>query len=270
MYYTVNRQVNKLKGEIDILDDYILIKHTLSKELPYINIYPIGDLHLGSGNFCLESFNKWKKLVSEDPYSKIVIVGDMIDNGLKTSKTNSFEASMQPFQQKKWLEEEFRPFADKIIGVVQGNHEYRSSIVADFCPLYDVMAKLDLEDLYRPNMAFIKVNLGERNADRQCSYTIMLTHGASKTKTNNFGYAVDGMDIMVTGHIHQPSNTFPAKIVIDSKNESVSLRSFTHVTVPSFQKLGGYALKGMFLPQSMKIPIIRLDGTKKEVNNIWI
>ena len=261
-----------MKRELnDILNDFQLINHKLEVELPYINIYPIGDLHIGSGDFNEESFRRWKDVVTKDPYGKIVIIGDMLDNGLKTSKTNSFEASMQPFQQKQWLTNELRPLANKILGAVQGNHEYRSSIVADMFPLYDVLAKLDLEDIYRQNMAFMKINLGQRGAERQCSYTIVLAHGSSKAKTEKFSYAIDGMDVLINGHIHQPKTTFQSKIVIDSKNESVVLKDFMHITVPSFQRMGGYALRGMYMPQSSNMfPILRLGGTRKEMSVEWI
>jgi len=154
----------------------------------------------------------------------------------------------------------------------RGNHEYRSIDEVDDCPLYDVMAKFDLEDIYRENMAFMKISLGEKSIDRQYTYTVVLGHGVSKNKTEMFGYSVDGMDVFITGHTHQPASTFPAKIVIDPHNNKVSLVEYTHVTVPSFQMLGGYALKGMYLPQSYsKIPVIELGGeNKKGVSVHWI
>lgn len=254
-----------------MLDDFILINHKLEEELPYINIYPLGDLHLGSGNFNHEAFDRWKKVVYNDPYAKIVLVGDLLDNGLKSSLTNSYQATVQPFEQKRWLADELKPLRHRILGAVQGNHELRSTIVADLYPLYDVMAKLDIEHLYRQNMGFMKINLGKRNADRQCSYTIVIAHGSSKTKTEKFSYAIDGMDALITGHIHQPKSAIQSKIVIDSKNEVVSMRDFVHMTVPSFQALGGYALRGMYMPQSSSaIPIIRLSGKVKELSVKWI
>lgn len=254
-----------------MIDDFVLIKHELDWDIPHINIYPIGDLHIGSASFNTRIFKKWRETVLADPYGYVVMVGDMMDNGLKNSKTNSYEATMQPFEQKQWVKRELEPIAHKILGVVQGNHEYRSNIVADICPLYDIMAKLDLEDLYRPNMAFIKINVGRRTSDRQCSYTLVLTHGASKGKTENFGYAIDGMDVMITGHLHQPISRFPSKIVIDSKNEVVSLKGYTHISVPSFAEMGGYALKGLYLPQdSNKYPVITLSGQAKEVSVSWM
>lgn len=252
-------------------NDFELVVHKLGTELTHVNVYPIGDLHIGSGNLDMGALDRWVKMVEGDPNAKVVIVGDMIDNGLKTSRTNSYEATMQPFEQKQFLLKLLEPIKDKILGAVQGNHEARTSIMADMYPLYDVLAKLDIENVYRQNMAFLKINLGQRNADRQCSYTMVLSHGGTKNKVRNFGYAIDGMDIFVTGHNHQPDNTFPTKLVIDSKNESVTLRGYTHITVPSFQQLGGYTLSAMYQPQSHTvIPVIRLDGEKKYVTTSWL
>ena len=254
-----------------MLNDFDLIVHKFSRDLPYINIYPIGDLHIGSREFNEKAFRRWKDMVVNDEFAKVVIVGDIMDMATKTSKTNIFEATMNPFEQKKWVEKEFGDFRDKIIGSVQGNHEYRMNNATGICPMYDVLAKLDLEHLYRPAMAFIKINLGSRNADRQASYTLVLAHGQAKGRTKQFPYAIDGMDVMITGHFHEGESHFKSKLVIDSKNESVGFRDFIHLSVPSFTKLGGYTLKAMFHPvDGNKIPIIRLDGTKKDTQLAWV
>ena len=256
---------------ITIREDFDLIIHKLDKDLPYINIYPIGDLHIGSGNLDMDSWNRWKQTLMNDPYGYTVLVGDLLDNGLKSSLTNSYRATMQPYEQQKWLLKELEPIKDKILGCVSGNHEKRSTILADIYPMYNIMAKLDKERLYRENFGFIKVNLGERNKDRQCSYTIVIAHGASKTATEKFSYAIDGMDVFIVGHIHQPKSAFQSKIVIDSKNETVSMKDFVHITVPSFQAIGGYTLEKMYMPQSSRIfPVITLDGTKKDMQVKWV
>jgi hypothetical protein len=132
------------------------------------------------------------------------------------------------------------------------------------------MAKLDLEHLYRENMAFLKVNVGEKTNNKQASYTIVLAHGGSKTKTEKFGYAIDGMDILITGHTHTPTSNFPEKIVIDPRNNVVSLVGYTHVVVNSFHKTGGYGLKNMYLPQdSDRTACIILSGKEKGLDVLW-
>lgn len=180
---------------------------------------------------------------------------------------------MTPFEQKHFLVNELRPLVrkDKIIGGVPGNHEHRATDLFDGCPLYDVMCKLDIEDVYRHNMAFIKVSLGHKNSTRQYAYSIMLAHGASKLKTERFGYAVDGIDAYFTGHLHEGADRFPAKIVVDMKNETVSEKPFKHIRVASFTRTGGYGLRGMYTPHDSSIfPILTFYGDKKGVEVRWI
>ena len=250
--------------------DLELIVHKLGEDVKGINIYPLGDLHIGSQDFNMAHWKKWIEIVQADPNGKVVIIGDLVDNGLRNSKTLPYDAVMRPREQKKWLAEQLRPIKDKILGACMGNHEYRSVNETDNCPLYDVMAKLDIEDLYRENMTFMKINLGYRNKERQHSYTMVLAHGGSRNKVAKFGYAIDGMDVLVTGHTHSAESNFPSKIVIDSKNEIVKVVDYTHIIVPSFATYGGYALKGMYMPQGFKIPIVKLSGEKKEVKVEWI
>ena len=250
--------------------DFDLIVHKLARELSHINIYPIGDLHIGSPDFSEKAFRRWKDMVLADPNGYVMIVGDIMDMATKGSITNIYEATMTPFEQREWVEKEFGDIRAKILGAVQGNHEHRANKLLGICPMYDVLAKLDIGHLYRPNMAFIKVNLGERNKDRQASYTFVLAHGQAKGRTKQFPYAVDGMDIMISGHFHTPENSIGNKIVIDSQNEGVSTREFMHISVPSFTNYGGYAMKAMFMPQgNEKFPIINLSGDKKETKLIW-
>lgn len=254
-----------------MLDDFQMIVHELDEDLEGINIYPLGDLHIGSENFDEEHWENWINIVKNDPKGYVVMIGDLMDNGLKNSKTNPYRATMPPFEQKRWLADQLYEIRDKILGMCQGNHEHRTQDLVDVCPLYDVCAKIDKEHLYRENMAVLKISLGKKNKDRQWTYSIVLMHGASRNKTDKFSYAIDGMDVFVTGHIHQGSSRFPAKLVIDPRNNNVTRKGFAHVVVPSFASMGGYALRGMYLPQDhTKIPVIKLSGLEKKVRIEWI
>jgi len=254
------------KGGFMIKNDFEMIVWKLEEDLDFINIYPIGDLHIGSPQFDQKVFDSWIKMVQNDPKGYVVIIGDMTDNGLKDSKTDAFKAGMSPFEQKEYLVTSLEKIKDKILGAVQGNHELRSKYVSDLCPLYEAMAKLDLEHLYRENATFIKISLGKKNADRQWTYTLVLQHGKSRGKRDNFSYAIDGMDVFVTGHTHGCGSEPRAKIVIDSKNDKVTMRNFYNVTVPSFLNYGGYAMRDMYMPVANDVfPIIQLDGARKHI-----
>lgn len=251
-------------------NDFEMIVHELDRDLESIHLYPIGDVHVGSDEFDKDGFETVLSFIENDPYARVVFVGDLMDNALKNSKTNVYEATMSPFEQKQYLKEKLMPIKDKILGAIGGNHEYRSTRETGDFPLYDVLAKLDIEDLYRENMAFIKVNLGEKANKKQASYSIVLAHGASKTKTEKFGYAIDGVDLFVTGHTHSPESNFPEKIVIDPRNNVVSRVGYVHIVVNSFHKTGGYGLKNMYLPKdTTRTACVIMDGTKKGMDVLW-
>lgn len=254
-----------------VKDDLELIVHSLDRSLKEVHLYPLGDLHLDSELFDLSLWEKWKLQVINDPLGYVGFVGDIFDNTLKNSKGNSYANIGRTRDSKRWFANEMLPLKDRILGGTDGNHEYRSVYASDDSPLYDVMCKLDLEDYYRENMAFIKISLGEKNAERQFTYVVVLAHGGFERKTNTFSYAIDGMDVFITGHDHKPKNNFPAKIKIDPHNNKVTTVGLIHATVPSFQRTGGYALKGMYMPQDNdRIPMITLDGTKKYTSITWI
>ena len=202
-------------------NDFKLVQHKLPDTQPFVNVYPIGDLHVGSPNFNKKSFKRWKKIVEDDPYAKIVMVGDMIDNGLKSSHTNSYDATLSPRQQKEFLLDEFGPLTDKVIGAVQGNRVPIKAIMA-LMPAHRSPRKNSISDMSTVRICVsLRLMLGRRTTQRQCSYTLVLAHGGSKTKNiKNLGPTE--ME-HITGHIHSPDSAIPTKIVIDNNNGSVGL-----------------------------------------------
>jgi len=241
--------------------DFDMIVHKFNKD---IKIKPLSDLHCGSQGFMSKEWAKFKEELLNDKDMYVIIAGDMLDNTLKSSVGNSYENTMRPSEQKKWLSQELKDIKDRILCVVPGNHERRSEKDADDNPLYDICCLLDIEDLYRPNMAFVKIQLGERNSNRQ-TYTFCVSHGASKNKVDKFSYAIDGLDLLVTGHTHKASNDFPAKIVVDSKNNKVSIKPYKTIVATSWQGYMGYPVREMMLPSSFVAQEIKLYVKEKIV-----
>ena len=83
-----------------MLDDFCLIKHSFDRP-PFINIYPLGDVHIGSKECDLDLLKDWVEMVRQDPYGYVVIIGDMMNMGLRTSKSNVYEEVLSPQQQKE-------------------------------------------------------------------------------------------------------------------------------------------------------------------------
>lgn len=263
-----------------MMNDFDMIVHALP-ELDYIKIYPIADVHLGAAECMEKEFMSFLDVLKDDPHAFAVLCGDLLNNGVKSSVTNVYKETRMPAAAKRLMAELLKPISSKILAAVSGNHERRSSKEVDDDPTYDIMAKLDIEHLYRPNMAFIKIQMGEKRrksgsetrGENRPTYQIVLTHGASGgaltgsgiNKNERFGYAIDNMDVLISAHTHRPAATKPSKIVIDPHNNMVKLRPFYVVTATSWLRPGGYTLQKMLTPTSYVEQTLILSGKRKEM-----
>ena len=258
-----------------MLGDFEIIQHQFYGGHD-ITIIPLYDVHLGSPNCMEQELIAFINKVISMPNVYLILGGDLIDNGTKSSVTNPFRATMPPSQQKREMAKILEPARDRILCILPGNHERRSGKDADDDPCYDIAAKLDVENLYRENIAFMKIQLGRekvQNGSLRPTYTIVAVHGSgggiltggAVNKSEQFGYTVDGMDALVIGHTHKPFNTSPGKICIDARNNVVSFKPFEVVSATSWLEYGGYAARYMLRPASHRPQIIRLTGNHKEV-----
>ena len=262
-----------MKKENDMRSDFYIIE----KEFPRrdIKIFPLSDLHIGAQEFNESAWDKFKEEILSSPDNYIVIAGDLMNNATRSSVTNVFEETMRPRSQKKWLAEQLKPLKDRILCAVGGNHEARSGKDADDDPLFDVFCKLDIEDRYRQNAAFLCLRFGDKKAsgERNPTYSVVVTHGAGGgmltgagvNRSERFAYIFDGLDVLITGHVHKAFATSPSKIVIDHHNRKVTQKPFLCVSATAWMDYGGYALKKQLLPHSIRPQVINLCGTKKQM-----
>ena len=257
-----------------MLSDFEIITHKFP-ERPDLHIIPIGDVHLGAAEHMEQKWKHFCDHVLEDPNAYILLVGDLLNFALKNSVSNVYEETMRPREQKRMMTEMLTPLKSRILCSVCGNHERRGMKEADDDPTYDIMCKLDLEHLYRQNIAFVRVQMGQKNGDgrQNPTYCIVVTHGAGGgmlpgatiNRNERFGYAIDGADCLVVGHSHKPMVSQPAKIKIDLQNNKVTVQPFKVVVSTSWLEYGGYAAQKMLLPASHAPQIITLKGKKKEI-----
>ena len=261
-----------------MLPDFELIQHSFMGGHD-ITIIPISDVHLGSQECMEQEFIDFIKKIAATEHTYLVLGGDLIDNGTRSSVTNPFRATMPPSQQKREIANILEPARDRILCIVPGNHERRSWKDADDDPVYDIASKLDLEDLYRENIAFLKIKLGiegetsRSNGSQRPTYTIVVTHGhgggiltgGAVNKSERFGYVIDGMDALIVGHTHKPYTTQPGKIYIDKQNNQVCIKPFKVISSTSWLSFGGYAARNMLLPSTHCLNTLTLRGSKKEI-----
>jgi predicted phosphodiesterase len=257
-----------------MLSDFEIITHHFHENRDIL-LFPISDVHLGASEHMEKEWAEFCRHIEELPNAYIILGGDLINNATRNSVSNVFEETMRPREQKKVIAEMLMPIRDRILCSVSGNHERRSGKDADDDPTYDIMCKLDLEHLYRENMAFVKLQIGKKDGDgmKNPTYMLTVTHGAgggmltggSVNRNERFGYVIDGMDCLIVGHTHKPFVTQPSKIKIDPYNNKVDIKPFKVVSSSSWLNYGGYAAQKMLLPSSHAPQTITLCGRKKDI-----
>lgn len=259
-------------------NDFELIVHQFDDD---IIVYPISDVHLGSLEHNTEEWEKFVDMIQDTPNAYIILAGDLMNNATRSSVSNIFDEVLRPREQKKRLIEYLTPIKDRILCAVPGNHERRSVKDADDEPMYDVMCKLDLEDLYRPNIAFVKIQIGRNRNSNRSTYVFAVTHGSgggigtgsAVNRNERFSQNIDGIDCLIVGHTHKGTVSKPSKIVVDTKNNVVSMKTITVVSSQSWLSYGGYAVQKMLLPASesssengQKLILTRKD---KNIRVVW-
>lgn len=215
-------------------------------------------------------------MVKNTPNTYLILAGDLINNATKSSVSNCFEDIYRPADQKKQMAKILEPVKDRILCGTPGNHEDRSGKDADDDPLYDIMAKLDIEDRYRKDLCILKIRFGDNQKGAgkfNPTYILAVTHGSgggvltgsAVNKAERFAYIFDGIDILISAHVHKPLNTLPCKIKVNPNHNSVKEVPFGVVIATSWLKYAGYAARRMYPPTSSAVlQKIVLQGNKKE------
>jgi predicted phosphodiesterase len=239
-------------------DNTVLI---LNIDAMFIKVYLVGDVHLGAAEHMAKEWGAFRaKLLSEED-SYMVLVGDLMNNGTRCSKTNVYEETMPPSEQKRLLFEQLKPLADagKILCGTMGNHEGRSVKDVDLDPLYDVFVLLGIADRYRRNMCFMKLRLS------RATYIFCVSHGASPARTAQFATCLEDVDVFITGHTHSPKLEMPMKIRVPQKGNKVSYKEMHTAVVPSWLAYGGYGMSALYSPKVTGKPqIVRLKATSRD------
>lgn len=247
-----------------------------------IDIVPLFDVHLGNPDCMEKEFVKFVKDLEKRENTYIVIGGDLLENGTRNSVGDSvFEQTMPPGQQKLEMMNILKPVASKILCLVEGNHERRSSRDANTWPIFDIACMLNIEHLYRRHIAFVDIQLGEpkrENGERSSghnrpNYMLAVIHGSGGgvysgsglNRLERFGNYIEGLDALIAGHVHKAITSQPGRLRIDRHNKKIDLVKFKVVSSTSWLRYGGYAIDGMMGPSSFDMQVLHLSGKGKDL-----
>lgn len=229
-------------------------------QLNSVVVYPLADVHLGSEEADTAAFERLIAEIQADSLARIVLAGDLIDNGIKSSVTNVYRQTMRPAEQKREMARLLAPVREKILCILPGNHCYRSAKDTDDCPAYDIASKLDIEDLYRENAAFIRLRVGKDTAhQRPYRYFIGVLHGSgggmyagsTVNKNDNYMQAIEGLDVLITAHSHKPYALRGSKLECDYGRNIVRQRPTLEMCAGSWLNYAGYATRKLLRPVAM-------------------
>lgn len=213
-----------------------------------LTLYPIADVHYGAAECMEREFKAYIKKIQEDPTAAVLICGDLINNGIKSSVTNVYDEKYSPHQQKKDMIEILDSIKLKIIGGVRGNHEYRTTRETSVDVMDDIFDKLGLCDEYAGDAGFIKITLGENEKDKRVPYMIYLAHGSGGgallgsglSRQDGYQLSIEGVDISVTGHTHKPTKTPSGRLIFDPRNNKVTRSNTLIYVCTAWLDYGGY------------------------------
>lgn len=252
------------------------IKIDLPETLEKLEIYTFADLHIGEAGCDIKAIKEQIKIVEEKENAYAILNGDLINNALKTSISDSYEETMTPSEEIKTVIKLFTPIKDKIICITSGNHEDRTKNATNINPTEFIAMKLGIEDKYDPIGAVVFVRFGWNNSrKRKQWYSIYTTHGRGGGrkeggKANRLAEmaSIVDVDIYIHSHTHLPMVIKEGFYRTDSMNSSVSFVDKLFVNTSSKLEYGGYGQVGEFKPNSEHNPVIILDGRKKDFKAI--
>jgi len=250
-----------------------LLCHKLSSNLEYIIIYPISDLHVGDKSLDKECFRDFVKKIADDEHAYCVLVGDILNNAIVGSVSNSYNEEMPPKEQLKWARTELMPIKHKILGIVSGNHEYRSKKNTDTHLTEDLAEYLGIVNLFSEDELALKITFGKNGVSANPQmYTLYMTHGAGGGKKPGSGLnnaeslamSVENADVYIVGHGHKRIAYKNAPRRIDAIHEKIQQIEKLFVMSSHWSSyFSGYAVRKMLTPSAGGSVPIKLYAYKK-------
>ena len=232
-----------------------------------VEILLAADIHTGSAEFDEKRWELFEELLKK-PNVYVIFAGDQMEYATRQSKSDVYTQTMPPSVQKRWWIDHLRHYRDKVLCIVDGNHEFnRAGKDADDFPLYDIALALGIEDRYRSEAAFVDVGVGDggHGKGKQVHYVIRVQHQAKNNVNHGTADGIEGIDVFVSGHTHKPMDKPLGKLVYDSKNKAVSQRDVENIVCGHFLRFGGYGERGGHRPTATKLFSLILSGKKKSI-----
>jgi predicted phosphodiesterase len=226
--------------------------------------YPVGDVHMGSGNFQDAKWQEWISYLAENESTSMLGTGDFLNCALKDSVSDVYEEVLSVREGKKKLRQDLRPLAEagRLDALCPGNHEARVTRATGDCPIEDVAEFLEVP--YFAASAFVVYKVGD------AKYTFYVRHGSGSGRSSAQAGRLERAaliavaDVYVSGHTHRQQVI--RGDILDVVDGVSTRRGQYYVSSGSFLSYEAYAAKNDLPPAALGVPRNRLDGTRKDIH----
>lgn len=243
-----------------------------------VELYIIGDTHIGSSQFNEPLLVDLIAHVLEKKNRYVVLNGDICDMTFKDSKGNVYENEMTPQVALSYACKLLMPLAEKgkILCTIGGNHDDdRSMRLVGISMAQQLATLLGIPDIYSPDSALIFANVLDGvkgHKDTDITYYIFVNHGnngnggstgAKANALERMNQIVPNADVYIHNHTHAPITFKDEYVSICERSKSIQWKERLYVNGNAFMKyFNGYGEKKMMKPQSQSIPVIKLKSIR--------
>ena len=249
-----------------------VISHDLPK-FTELEIYPLADVHLGDPLLDRKRLNQFMKEVQAEPNRYVIVNGDILNWASRNSVSDIYSEEISPNEQIDLAVDLLEPIREKILVIVDGNHEQRAYKSEGISPMYQVAKRLDIFDVYSPGAYLLFISFG-KSQGRDCRKMIYTLYGRHRTsggkRPGGKANALEDMsmiidaDVYLVSHSHLPLGMKKSFFRCDYRNRKVTQVDKLFVNSNAFLKYGGYAENYGYHPTSTQYPKIILDGVKRD------
>ncbi len=266
--------------------ELIYYAHDLGEEFEEIDVVPISDPHFGNPLFSKPHFMRTLKFL-ERPNTFGFGNGDLCESTLRTTKGEIYKQIGSPEDQRDQMSEWLYPYREKILGLVDGNHENRIWQEAGIHIIRDIARNLGVP--YRPEGLLHKVSFGKGNnsmPNRPFVFWGYQTHGHGGARTKSAkAVKVERTATFIHADFYAMSHDHVVNVAPDvyllpdprtraeknRKGEETGFRIgrvIAHrkmlIKTNAYLKWGGYAEFLGFPPSDLATPLIRLLTPKSK------
>ncbi len=227
----------------------------------YLTLIPLGDVHYGSKDCDVDIFKAHIEMIKKMDNCAVILMGDLTSTGTRDSVgAGAYDDICTPEEQYYRMLDFLEPIKDKIIGILQGNHEERVRNASSF-DINKLFAR-DLKVPYLQYGAALKLKVNEINIHvyaihgGSCATTLAGKMNACRKMQEKVN-----ADIYLHAHTHGLDYSPQIYYEIDNRSRTVVQRIRHFVLTGSFVTWdSSYGEMKNLSPSPIGIPKIRLYG----------